>query len=363
MVQQYLDHSREILTSEDSDIKGGSKGANLISLRGYTNRYDLRKGFPQSTTKKMPYKSGIHELIWFMKGDTNIKPLVDNGIGIWNRDAFNHNLQGMAAEKIFPKGLVKYSEDWHKALNEYVQRVKEDPEFAIRWADLGPIYGAQWRRWKSPDGKGGIKVIDQLSDLVANLRKHPTGKKHIVSAWNPGDIPDMALEPCHVLFKAGANEEGELDLLMYQRSCDQFLGVPFNIASYAMLTIILAQNAGLKPRRFIHSFDDAHFYCGAGERAGWYKNNFQELQNRLREVKKPEDYLAVLDWVNKSVPPEPKGTEGLDHVTAILEQLSREPRPLPRMTIANKPFDQLTIDDFVLEGYDPHPPIKRAMAV
>ena len=173
----------------------------------------------------------------------------------------------------------------------------------------------------------------------------------------------MALPPCHVLYQATANEEGQMDLQLYQRSCDMFLGVPFNIASYAMLTQIIAQQAGLTPRIFVHTFGDSHFYAGDGDRAKWYKENFLKLREAIRKAKNPGDYLKVLDWINGSAPAERKETEGQDHVTAIIEQLAREPRKLPTLRIARKDFDKLTIDDFVLEGYDPHPSIRRAMAI
>ncbi|HLC86349.1 MAG TPA: thymidylate synthase [Candidatus Nanoarchaeia archaeon] len=364
MVKQYLDHSREILTSDRSNFKGGSKGMALISLFGYQDYYDLRDGFPLLTTKKMGIKSVAHELIWFMSGESNIRYLAENGVHIWDDNAFDHNLRGMVDEEIFPESaLDRYSDAWKSARDEYVQRVKEDSEFADRWGDLGPIYGSQWRHWKYVDNNGNVKEIDQFKKLVDELKEKPTGKRHIVTAWQPGEVGHMALPPCHVLYQATANEEGQMDLQLYQRSCDQFLGVPFNIASYSMLTQIIAQQAGLKPRIFVHTFGDSHFYAGDGDRAKWYKENFFKLREAVRTVGSPEDYLKVLDWINASAPAERRETAGHDHVTAIIEQLAREPKPLPRLRIADKQFDKLTIDDFVLEDYDPHPIIRRAMAV
>ncbi len=366
MVQQYLDHAREILTSDDTLFKGGTKGMGLISLSGYQNKYDLSKGFPLLTTKKMAWKGVVHELLWFMRGESNIKYLVDNNVHIWDDNAFDYNVQEMVGEKIFPESsLSRYSADWQKAKAEYVQRIKEDTNFAARWGDCGDgTYGKQWRHWKYVDKKGDVKEIDQLAQFVETLQKKPTTKKNIVSAWNPAEIyqGNVALEPCHVLYKS-SSDGNIMDLHLFQRSCDQFLGVPYNVSSYSMFAIILAQQAGLLPRKFIHTFDDAHFYCGDGARSEWYGENLGELKKRVREVKHREEYLEVLDWVEKSVPPERKETEGQDHVTAILQQLAREPRPLPTMRIAKKDFDKLTIDDFVLEGYNPHPTIKRAMAV
>jgi len=172
----------------------------------------------------------------------------------------------------------------------------------------------------------------------------------------------MSLPPCHVLYQATANEEGELELQLYQRSCDQFLGVPFNIASYAALTRVIAQEADMVPKTFIHTFGDSHFYASIGKRTQWHRDNFKELQKRIRNVSAREEYLEVVDWINKNAPGD-GNEEKYDHVTAILEQMSREPKPLPKLHITKKPFDQLNIDDFVVEDYNPHPPIRRSMAV
>nr|MBI4156439.1 thymidylate synthase [Candidatus Woesearchaeota archaeon] len=363
MVKQYLEHCREIFISERSGFKQGSKGSGLISLFGYQNSYDLREGFPLLTTKKMATKSIIHELIWFLRGDTNIEYLETNGVPIWRGNAFENNLSEMVKEKIFQENIIKYSPDWDEAMIEYAQRIKEDPEFAKRWGDAGPIYGAQWRFCKYFDeDKKELIEIDQLGNVLENMRKKPVGKKHLVSAWNPGDLPKMSLEPCHVMYQMTSNDDGELELQLYQRSCDQFLGVPFNIASYAMLTQIIAQELDLTPKTFIHSFGDAHFYTGLNKRGQWHKQNLKELQKKIRNVNNKSDYLEILDWIDKNSPKD-ENEEKYDHVTAILEQLSREPKPLPKLIIAKKSFDRLTFEDFKLENYESHPPIRRSMAV
>jgi thymidylate synthase len=255
-------------------------------------------------------------------------------------------------------------------MEEYAQRIKENSEFAHRFGDAGPIYGKQWRGWEYFDhDKNDFTRVDQFVKLIEGLKKNPGGKKHIVSAWNPGDTPKMSLPPCHVLFQATANEEGELELLLYQRSCDEFLGVPFNLASYSALTQLIAQETGFTPKTFIHTFGDSHFYTGLEKRTEWYKENIFELRNKVKlanELEKNHSdksgYLETLDWINKNSPRD-ENEEKYDHVTAILEQLSREPRPLPKLTIAKKLFDKLTIDDFAIEGYNPHPRISRSMAV
>ncbi len=364
MVQQYLEHCKEILTSPRSNFKGGSKESGLISLFGYQNEYNLREGFPLLTTKDMATKSIIYELIWFLRGDTNIKYLEDNKVGlIWRPDAFQHNLPEMIKEGIFKVGIKKYSPEWDAALKEYGRKIREESGFAERFGENGPIYGRQWRKWKYYDEKTGErKELDQLGRVIENMKKNPIGKKHLVSAWNPVDVPNMSLPPCHVLYQMTANEQGELELQLYQRSCDQFLGVPFNIASYAMLTQIIAQELNLTPKTFIHTFGDSHFYTGPGERAKWYKENIKELREKVKNVSQKGDYLNILDWINKNSPKD-EIEEKYDHVTAVLEQMSKEPKPLPKLTIAKKPFDKLTFEDFKIEDYDSHSAIKRSMAV
>jgi thymidylate synthase len=363
MAQQYLDHSRKIISSPRSNFKRGSKGTGLISLFGHQNEYDLRKGLPLITTKKMFPEGVIHELIWFMKGDTNIKYLEDNRVNIWRRDAFQHNLQSMAEEGIFSSELKKYSPEWDSALEEYGQRIVEDDEFAARFGDAGPIYGKQWRKWEYFDKEQGKLVeIDQLTRMVETLINKPMSKKNFLTAWQPGDVGKMSLEPCHATFQATSDGEGNLELQLYQRSCDQFLGVPYNIASYAMLTQIIAQQAGMIPKTFIHTFGDSHFYTGLEKRSEWYGKNFQELQNSIRAVSDIKENLEVLDWINQNAPKD-SNEEKYDHVTAILKQLSRTPKPHPKIEIADKTFDKLEFSDFKITDYEHHAPIKRLMAV
>lgn len=264
-MKQYLQLLDHIL--RDGVEKSDRTGTGTISTFGYQMRFDLNEGFPLVTTKKLHLKSIIHELLWFLKGDTNVKYLQDNGVRIWN-------------------------------------------EWADADGNLGPVYGAQWRSWGAPDGT----VIDQISAAVDDIRHNPDSRRIIVSAWNVGDLPRMALAPCHALFQFYV-ADGRLSLQLYQRSADCFLGVPFNIASYALLCMMMAQVTGLRPGEFIHTLGDAHLY----------KNHLE--QARL--------------------------------------QLTREPRPLPRMII-NPAVDDIfgfRYEDFDLEGYDPHPHIKAEVSV
>ena len=376
MVQQYLDHSVEILSSESSRFKFNERrGLGRIYLFGYQNRYNLQEGFPLLTTKRVGFKTVAHELIWFLSGKTNIKYLADNNVHLWDDDSFNHNLKNMVEAGIFPEAFEKYSEPWVAAREEYVKKIKEDSEFAARFGDLGPVYGSQWLHWprftpftieisgkkeeyfmKDPNG------INQLESVIQSMKKDIASARHMVTAWNPSEVSEMALPPCHTIFQFNSDGK-QLDLQLYQRACDMFLGVPFNIASYSMLTTIFAKELGLKVGDFVHTFGDVHFYCGAGERAKWYQKNLEELKSRVRNVNGLEEHLGTLEWINRSAPQEDRGKEGMDHVTGILEQLARAPKLLPKVTIADKSYRELKIDDFVLEGYNPEAKIERTLAV
>ncbi len=355
MVRQYLDHSEAILSDRRSGYKPNRTGIDSISLFGYQNEYDLSEGFPLLTTKRVPMKAITHELIWFMRGDTNIKYLVDNNVHIWDGNAFQHHVR-----KQNYKNLEIYSPEWNEMKDKYIEMIGNDEEFAKEHGDLGDVYGAQWRHWTTSNGR----EIDQFSDVISALKNSPMSRRIIVSAWNPEEIPNMALPPCHCLYHLNVLD-GKLDCQLYQRSCDMFLGVPFNIASYAMLTQVLAQQADLELGRFIHTFGDSHFYCGADERGAWYGDNLDELKQEVSVAayNGRSGFLDIKKWIEGNAPPESEGKEGQDHVTAILEQLSREPRELPKLEISYKNFDELTIDDFELRGYKPAKSIRRAMAV
>lgn len=264
-MKQYLDLLQHIL--EHGTDRSDRTGTGTRSVFGYQMRYDLSQGFPLITTKKLHLKSIIYELLWFVKGDTNVRYLQENGVRIWN--------------------------EW------------ADPQ-----GDLGPVYGAQWRSWRGYDGT----VIDQLARAVHDIRHNPDSRRIIVNAWNVADLPRMALAPCHCLFQFYV-ADGRLSCQLYQRSADCFLGVPFNIASYALLTMMMAQVGGLQPGDFVHTLGDAHLY--------------------------------------------------LNHLEQARLQLGREPRPLPRMVLnpAIKELEDFTYDDFTLEGYDPHPHIKAQVSV
>lgn len=270
-------------------------GTGTRSVFGYQTRYDLREGFPLLTTKKMYLRPIAEELLWFIKGDTNIKYLVDRNVKIWNE---------------WPYEDFKKSEDFNgETLEEFVEKIKNDDDFAKKHGNLGPVYGAQWRNFNN-------EGTDQLMKLIDSLKNNPFSRRHIISAWNPSQVDEMALPPCHTLMQFYVSSDKKyLSCQLYQRSADTFLGVPFNIASYALLTCMLAQVCGYEPKEFIHTIGDAHIY----------KNHFDVVKT----------------------------------------QIEREPLPLPRLVL-NKDIDNLfdfKIEDIKLEGYQSHGPLKGKVSV
>ena len=288
-MKQYLDMCKFIL--ENGTYKSDRTGTGTISYFGYQTRYNLNDGFPLLTTKKVFLKGIIHELLWFISGDTNIKYLVDNNVKIWNEWAY---------EK-FKKEPVFNGE----TMDEFIEKIRESKEFADKYGDLGPVYGRQWRNFNG---------VDQLEKLIYNLKHNPDSRRHIISAWNPAEVDNMALPPCHSFMKFYV-VNNKLSCQLYQRSADIFLGVPFNIASYSLFTMMIAQVCDLKPGVFVHTLGDAHIY-----------NN-------------------LLDQVNL--------------------QLTREPRELPIMKINLnvKSIYDFKYEDFELVGYNPHKGIKGKVSV
>ena len=298
-MRQYLDLLREIDTK--GIVKGDRTGTGTKSIFGHQMRFDLATGFPLLTTKKVFLKGVIHELLWFLNGDTNIKYLVDNGVHIWDNDAFRYYNELCIKHGVLPVGMDVFL--------QAAQDGVDSPIEEYRFGDLNHVYGYQWRSWPKADNS----AIDQIGEAVELIKNNPDSRRIIVSAWNVAEVEDMALPPCHVLFQFYV-ANGKLSCMLYQRSADTFLGVPFNIASYALLTMMMAQVCGLEAGEFIHNLGDTHLY--------------------------------------------------LNHFDQVAEQLSREPRELPQMKLregVSSIFD-FKYEDFTLEGYDPYPAIKAPMS-
>ena len=301
-MKQYLDLMKHI---RDEGVKKEDRtGTGTVSVFGYQMRFDLEDSFPLLTTKKINLDAIIHELLWFISGDTNISYLVKNGVNIWNDWPYQSYLKQTHQEKDYPM----HSREWKDKMKKFIEQIKSDDDFAKVYGDLGPVYGRQWRNFEG---------VDQLNQVVEDIKSSPDSRRLIVSAWNPKDIPVMVksgLPPCHTLFQFYVSE-GRLSCQLYQRSADVFLGVPYNIASYAILTMMIAQATGLKPGEFIHTLGDAHLYS--------------------------------------------------NHLEQVEEQLARVPFPCPKLSI-NKNKDTIfnfSISDFELIDYQAHPHIPAPIAV
>ena len=290
-MQNYLDLCQYVL--DKGTLKKDRTGTGTISTFGYQLRFDLSEGFPLLTTKKVYYKAVLGELLWFISGSTNIRPLVEQNIRIWNE---------------WPYEAYKKSPDYQgETIDEFIEKIKSDDAFALRYGDLGPVYGKQWRDFFG---------VDQLLEVEKSIKENPFSRRHIICAWNPAQISEMALPPCHAFVQFYVSGDGKkLSCQLYQRSADLFLGVPFNFASYATLLTMMAEVCSLEPGEFIHTFGDVHIYT--------------------------------------------------NHVEQIRTQLTRKPRALPRLIIKRKVNSILDFkyEDFEIVGYDPYPKIEGKVSV
>ena len=298
-MKQYLDLLARI--KNEGVVKTDRTGTGTKSVFGHQMRFDLSEGFPLLTTKKVFLKGIIHELLWFLAGDTNIKYLVDNGVHIWDNDAYRYYNELCVKEGVLPVSM----EEFLRAAQEGI----DSPIEGYKFGDLNHVYGYQWRSWPRPNGE----TIDQIQQAVDLIKNNPDSRRIIVSAWNVADVEKMALPPCHTLFQFYV-ADGKLSCMLYQRSADTFLGVPFNIASYALLTMMMAQVCGLEAGEFVHTTGDTHLY--------------------------------------------------LNHFEQVKEQLSRTPRTLPKMHLNPevKSIFDFKYEDFTLTDYDPYPTIKAPMS-
>ena len=315
MEKDYLDLARKILL--DGTTKHDRTGTGTKSIFGAQIRFDLSQGFPLLTTKRVPFSLIKSELLWFLKGDTNIKYLLQHKNHIWDEWAFERYIKsedytGPDMTDFGRRAVTdsEFNKIYQEELNMFCDRILKEDDFSAKYGELGNIYGSQWRSWKTSQGE----TIDQLQDVINMIKENPDSRRLIVSAWNPEDVPGMALPPCHTLFQFYVSD-GKLSCQLYQRSADVFLGVPFNIASYALLTHLIAHETGLEVGDFVHTFGDAHLY--------------------------------------------------LNHIDQINEQLSREIREFPvlKLNQAKQSIFDFDMEDIVLEGYNPHATIKAPIAV
>ncbi|WP_314249133.1 thymidylate synthase [Abiotrophia defectiva] len=313
-MQQYQELVRKILA--EGHVKTDRTGVGTKSLFGYQMRFDLSQGFPMVTTKRVPFGLIKSELLWFLRGDTNVRYLLEHNNHIWDEWAFKRYVESpdyhgpdMTDFGLRAVADPDFNEIYQQELAAFNERVLTDDDFAERYGNLGNVYGAQWRSWPLRNGE----TLDQISQLIDMIKHSPDSRRLIVSAWNPEDVPSMALPPCHTLFQFYVHD-GKLSCQLYQRSADVFLGVPFNIASYALLTHLIAKECGLEVGDFVHTLGDAHLY--------------------------------------------------LNHLEAAETLLSREPKLLPQLEIDDfKQFDQVSTDQIRLQGYEPWPTIKAPIAV
>ena len=313
-MQQYQELVRKILA--EGHVKTDRTGVGTKSLFGYQMRFDLSQGFPMVTTKRVPFGLIKSELLWFLRGDTNVRYLLEHNNHIWDEWAFKRYVESpdyhgpdMTDFGLRAVADPDFNEIYQQELAAFNERVLTDDDFAERYGNLGNVYGAQWRSWPLRNGE----TLDQISQLIDMIKQSPDSRRLIVSAWNPEDVPSMALPPCHTLFQFYVHD-GKLSCQLYQRSADVFLGVPFNIASYALLTHLIAKECGLEVGDFVHTLGDAHLY--------------------------------------------------LNHLEAAETLLSREPKPLPQLEIDDfEQFDQVSTDQIRLQAYEPWPTIKAPIAV
>lgn len=313
-MKQYLELCKHVL--ETGTRKEDRTGTGTVSVFGYQMRFDLNEGFPLMTTKKTAFRLISSELLWFLKGDTNVKTLIEDRNPIWDEWAFEQWVKSPEYEgpdmTDFGRRATTdedFAASYKIEMDVFKKRVVADADFAEKYADLGPVYGKQWRSWSTGEG-----TIDQIANLIDGIKRNPDSRRHIVTAWNPSEVEDMALPPCHALFQFYV-ADGKLSCQLYQRSADIFLGVPFNIASYALLVHLIAHECGLGVGEFVHTLGDAHIYA--------------------------------------------------NHIEQVNEQLTREPKKLPtlKLNIGEQSIFDLTTTDIELENYDSHPRIKAPIAV
>jgi thymidylate synthase len=332
-MRQYLDLVTDVLSN--GGYKPNRTGVDTISAFSRHYEVDLREGFPLLTTKDLSgfrWNSLVHELVWYLSGEEHIRTLREE-TGIWDAWADEEGHLDTA-----------YGRFWRRF------PVPDEGLPGEAWPEDG-------HRWLNEDER----TFDQIQYVLDQLRENPNSRRIVVNAWHPGNAAVSTLPPCHYTFVF--NVQGDrLNLHLTQRSGDVALGVPFNVAAYALLATAVAQRTGFEVGRFAHTVVDAHVYCGQGDRGAWYADHLDDLQARLADVSERSEYLDVRDWVDETAPPEPPGDEDYDHVPGLLEQCAREPRERPTIDVADVPLDELTYEDVELSGYDPADGIRFAVA-
>ena len=366
-MHQYHDLLKRVLGEGDVQFEPRTQEY-TIGISSDSRTYDLREGFPLVTTKNVPPRLPFEELFWKLRGERNVKSLVDRNVNIWTANAFDRHLKTQGIQSKFPK----HSAEWNSEFEDYQVRLKQDSNSEPTIGDLGPVYGHQWRHWKKPVFVKGhsegiewvsdewrIEEIDQLEHLVGGIKKKPGSRYHVLNAWNPSELADMALGPCpfwHQFTVYG----NKIDLTMVQRSCDVFLGVPFNIAQDSLLLHMVARETGLEPRKFNHSLVNVHAYLGVVPRANFWADdkNVKEFQEEFNAVSNREGYLELRGKYLKIAGSESEGNERKDHIPFILEQLSKEPRDLPSIKLVDIPLleaiQKPVVDVVHISGYDSH---------
>ncbi len=352
MTQQYQNLLKKIILKGDVGYEPRTR-EHTIGISAFSSSYDLGEGFPNLTTKNVPPRLPFEELFWKLRGERNVKSLVDKDVNIWTANAFDRYLKHKGLNEQIPK----HSPQWNKEFERYSEKIKNDPEFANEAGDLGPVYGFQWRHWPGPDGK----EFDQLVKALNGIKNNPGSRYHVLNSWNVADLEKMALGPCpfwHQFSVFGEN----IDLTMVQRSNDSYLGDPFNQAQDALFLTLVANEAGLNARYFNHQTINTHIYLGVAPRSDFWKNqkNVEKFKDKFKNITNREDYMDLRDWYLKQSPEESEGNEKKDHMPFVLQQLSKEPRNSPSLRIINPKLPLLeaiylpVLDVVELKNYDPH---------
>mgnify|MGYP001603032495 CR=1 FL=1 len=345
-MEQYHQLLREILVNGEVQYEPRTEEY-ILGLAGFQSLYDLRGSFPLVTTKNIVSRLVFEELFWKLRGERNVKSLFDRNIHIWDDNAFQHYLKRHNLTSEFPK----HSEKWEEGFIKYKEKIANNPEFAAIEGDMGPVYGYQLRHSKKQNGE----EIDQLKNLLKGIKEKPGSRYHVMSAWDVGELSEMAIGPCPFWHQFTVYDDN-VDLHTVQRSADTYLGVPFNIAQESLLAYMIAKETGLKPRKFIHTCINTHIYLGVSPRADFWRD--EKNVRVFQSMAKDGDYLGLRDWYLKSAPPESKINERKDHIPFVLEQLSKAPKELPSIKLEDiSLFDaiQHPVGEIVsVENYNPH---------